>query len=144
MLLSKSAKNALRAVIYLSSKSIDESMVTVDELSLHINAPKPFVSKLLQLLAKNEIISSKKGPNGGFFMTKENKKSKLSSVIIAIDGKKLYDDCVLGLKKCSDIKPCPLHDEYKCIKQDLIKMIDRCKIGDLDENFILEQTFLRV
>lgn len=144
MLLSKTCKNALRVVIYLSSKSIDESMVTVDEMSNHVNAPKPFISKLLQLLAKNEIISSKKGPNGGFFMTKENKNTKLSTVIIAIDGRKLYDECVLGLKKCSDVKPCPLHNDYKCIKQDLIKMIDRYKIIDLEEKMILEQSFLKI
>lgn len=143
-MLSKSCEYALRAVIFLSSRSIDESMVSADELANDIQAPKPFISKILQQLSKNDIISSKKGPNGGFYMTKKNKMSRMSEIIIAIDGRKLYDNCVLGLKKCSDVRPCPLHNDYKCIKQDIIKMIDKYKIEELEEKMLVENSFLKL
>ena len=34
----------------------------------------------------------------------------------------VLERCVLGLKKCSEIQPCPMHEEYKSIKQQLIKL----------------------
>jgi len=43
----------------------------------------------------------------------------------------VLEKCVLGLKKCSENTPCPLHEQYKTIRQQLIKLFGSKTIQQL-------------
>ena len=77
------------------------------------------------------MISSIKGPNGGFFITQKQKKLPVKAVLHALDEDKVLEKCVLGLKQCSEQKPCPMHAQYKVIKKDLIHLFETKTINDL-------------
>jgi len=120
---SKATEYALRATIYIAKKGAPDKKVSIDEIAAAIDSPVSFTAKILQALTKeNSIISSVRGPNGGFFLTDEAKKLPVRSILLAMGEDEVLEKCVLGLKQCSEIQPCPMHTQYKSIKQQLIKL----------------------
>lgn len=113
---SKSCKYGLRAVLYLAQHSDDNAKIGAKELAQIIQVPHHFLAKILQNLSRRQLISSTKGPNGGFFLTDENKDQTLLSIIEAIDGMAWYDECAFGLDECSSEKPCPIHHIFQPLK----------------------------
>ncbi|MDH5379645.1 MAG: Rrf2 family transcriptional regulator [Cyclobacteriaceae bacterium] len=122
---SNSTKYAIRTILYLSEKG-EETKSTVEEIATALTIPKPYLSKVLQQLSRSNVISSLKGRGGGFYMDKQNRKKNLIDVIVCIDGKNVFKQCLLGLPKCNDKNPCILHSEFKKFKTNLEKtVIDR-------------------
>ena len=67
-MLSKSCKYAIRAVVYVASKAGNNLKMGIKEIAKEIDAPEAFTGKILQILTKHQVISSLKGPYGGFFI----------------------------------------------------------------------------
>lgn len=129
---SKATEYALRAVIYIAQKSTPGKKLGLAEIAKSIDSPPSFTAKILQLLtADNSVISSTRGPNGGFYITEKAKKLPVRSVLKVMQEEKVLTKCVIGLKQCSEIKPCPMHSQYKAIKEQLIKLFEEKTIGDL-------------
>ena len=120
---SKATEYALRATIYIARKSSEENKIGIEEISKAIDSPRSFTAKILQSLARdNKIVSSVRGPNGGFYITEKAKKLPVKSILEAMGEDEVLEKCVLGLKKCSEVQPCPMHAQYKSIKQQLVKL----------------------
>jgi Rrf2 family protein len=129
---SKATEYALRATIYIAQKSSEEKKLGIEEISKAIDSPKSFTAKILQALTKNNsIISSVRGPNGGFFLTEKAKKLPVRSILKAMGEDEILDKCVLGLKLCSEIQPCPLHTQYKPIRKQLSELFISKTIWEL-------------
>ncbi|MCY2687152.1 RrF2 family transcriptional regulator [Salinimicrobium sp. TH3] len=116
-MLSSSSKYAVNAVLYLAVHSNDKNKIRAKEIAEAIKLPSPFLSKLLQSLSRENLISSSKGPTGGFYLTKQALNTPLIEVVNIIDGTSRLEDCVLGLKKCSSEQPCPVHYSVQPLKQ---------------------------
>ena len=104
---SKSCEYGIKAMIFIAQKSKEEARVGVKEIAKGINAPEYFIAKILQELSRKNLVQSMKGPNGGFFLGKTDFQTSLAAIVKAIDGDSIYDDCVLGLKACSQKKTLP-------------------------------------
>jgi Rrf2 family transcriptional regulator, iron-sulfur cluster assembly transcription factor len=141
---SKACEYAIRATLYISGKSIQGDRLSITEISKEIDAPFAFTAKILQTLVRENIVSSVKGPHGGFFIDPKSKPISLSSIVKAIDGS---DDalhtCILGLKECSDKFPCPIHHEIKLHKDQLRKVMKETTIQDLSGDLSKGKTFLK-
>ncbi|RTY87991.1 Rrf2 family transcriptional regulator [Flavobacterium sp. GT3R68] len=140
---SKSCEYAIKAMIFVAQKSKDEVRVSIKQIAEGIDAPESFIAKILQDLGKRKLINSVKGPNGGFYIDKLNLKSSIADIVKAIDGDGIYKDCVIGLKACSEKKPCPVHFEYKEIKKNLILMLETNTIADFKEKLDTNSFFLK-
>jgi Rrf2 family protein len=132
-MLSLTCKTAIKAVIYLASKFGSGEKAGIREIAEFIDASEHTVGKMLQSLVKEEVINSAKGPNGGFFITAQQKKQPVINIIEAIDGKEVFKQCGLGLSKCSDTHPCPMHDDYKTIRDQFKLMCQQKRVIDLCE-----------
>jgi Rrf2 family protein len=130
-MLSLTCKTAIKAVIYLSSKSQDGEKANTREISDQINASEHTVGKILQLLAKQKIINSLKGPTGGFYLNDEQQEQAVIRVVEAIEGEGIFTECGLGLSKCSATHPCPIHNDYKVARELMEKIFRERKIKDL-------------
>jgi len=132
---SKATEYALRATIYIAQKSSEENKLGIDAIATAIDSPKSFTAKILQSLTRNNnVISSVRGPNGGFYVTDKAKKLPLRAVLTAMEESDILDKCVLGLKKCSEVKPCPMHNQYKTIKHQLINLFETKTIQQLADD----------
>ena len=129
---SKATEYALRATIYIAQKSSEDNKLGIDAIAKAIDSPISFTAKTLQSLTRNnKLISSARGPNGGFYITEKAKKLPVRAVLIAMGESEMLDKCVLGLNKCSEVKPCPMHNQYKIIKQQLISLFESKTIQEL-------------
>jgi Rrf2 family protein len=97
---------------------------------------------LLQILSKKNIISSSKGPGGGFYMTKSNLNLNLIEIVKHIDGLKNFEDCVLGLRKCGSENPCPVHYAIQPLKKQFLKELKENTIASFAEKVKTGETFL--
>lgn len=132
---SKATEYALRATIYIAQKSSIENKLGIEAIAKAIDSPKSFTAKILQSLTKdNKVISSVRGPNGGFFIAEKAKKLPVRAVLLAMGESEILDKCVLGLNKCSEVKPCPMHNQYKTIKQQLIGLFETKTIQQLADD----------
>ena len=139
---SKATEYALRAVIFIARKGSEDRKLGIDEIARGIGSPRHFTAKILQLLASDiRIVSSVRGPNGGFYITDKSKKLPVRAILIAMKEDEVLGKCVLGLKKCSEVKPCPMHAQYKTIKQQLISLFEDKSIESLAME-MSESTFL--
>lgn len=135
MIFTKACEYGIRATIYVAQKSLNQERCSMKDISKEIDSPEAFTAKILQKLVKAEIIKSVKGATGGFEVgIKEMKKIKLTDIIIAIDGDVNDKICVLGLKKCSELKPCPVHNKFKHIKKDLMSMIHNTSLAEMSNS----------
>ena len=132
-MLSLTCKTAIKAVIYLSSKLESGEKSGIREIAGFIDASEHSVGKLLQLLVKEEVICSSKGPKGGFYITGSQYQQPILNIIETIDGKNVFNQCGLGFHKCSSEHPCPIHNDYKGVRDLFEKLCREKKIGDLCE-----------
>ncbi len=108
-MLSHASKYAIVSTLFLAEHSSIEKKISVKEIAKNIDVPSPFLAKLFQQLVRGKIISSTKGPNGGFYLTKQNGKRTVCDIIENIDGLGKLSECFLGLQKCDPDNPCPVH-----------------------------------
>lgn len=129
---SKATEYALRATIYLAQNSSEDKKIGIRSIAIAINSPESFTAKILQLLTKNnKIIRSSPGPNGGFYITEKAKKMPARFILRTMGEEEILEKCVLGLKQCSEEKPCPMHSQYKYIKQQLKELFESKTIQEL-------------
>lgn len=141
---SKSTEYALRATIYIAQKGSKDKRIGIEEISKAIGSPRSFTAKILQALTKeNKIISSVSGPHGGFYITEKNKNLPVRSILEAMGEDELFDKCVLGLEKCSEVKPCPMHSKYKIIKKQLTDLFETETILHLANDIKAGDVFLQ-
>lgn len=132
-MLSKTCKTAIKAVIYLCSKFDIKENSGIKEIAEFINASEHTVGKILQILAKQNVIKSMKGPTGGFYISKQQQRQPIINIIEAIDGKQIFVSCGLGLSQCSAIHPCPIHNDYKKVRDLMEKIFREKNVLDLCE-----------
>lgn len=128
-MLTKSVEYAIKSLVIISRQT---NAMGVFDISEKLSIPKSYTSKILQILVKRGYISSYRGPRGGFIMLDYNK--SLKDLILDIDGELKYDRCAMGLSKCSDENPCPLHEYYKPIKSSILDSFLNVSIDEICKN----------
>lgn len=141
---SKSCEYAIRAMIYIAGQSLKGIRTTLTDISHEIDSPVAFTAKILQQLSKSQVVSSLKGPSGGFYMTEQQLNTiSLAKVVKAIDGEKIFTTCGLGLKQCSEKQPCPVHHKFKAIRTELCAMLDSTTIEEMAKGLKPGVTYLK-
>lgn len=134
-MLSNTCKYAIRAVIYLSLNSGEEKKIGIKEISKELDIPTPFLGKILQTLAKNKLLSSTKGPHGGFGLAKPSNEITLLNIVEVIDGLDFFNTCLIGLRTCKptahDDIQCPIHHKYEPISKQIYDLFNNETIENL-------------
>ena len=132
VIFSKKCELGLQAVLLLSVKDKD-NILNATEISEELKVPKEFVSKVLQTLTNSNIVGSKKGKNGGFYLNKKPQDVRLIEIVAAIDGYETFEKCVLGFPGCSNNNPCPVHNHWGQIRDKALKMLSAETLEDFKE-----------
>jgi Rrf2 family protein len=141
---SKACENGIRAVLLIAVNSLKNERIGLKKIAAEIEAPEAFTAKILQNLVKQNILHSTKGPNGGFYIEREEIDTiKLIQIVETIDGDKFFSGCGLGLKKCDAKPPCPVHNELMGIRENLKDMLEKTSIYQLAKGINSGLTFLK-
>lgn len=141
---SKACEYAIRATIYVAGQSLKGERTSLKAIAREIGSPVAFTAKIMQQLVKNDIVFSVMGPTGGFQMQKHRiNQVKLSDVVKAIDGDAIYRGCGLGLPACDASQPCPVHENFAKIRDDLQEMLEGTSIYELASGLEIGLTYLK-
>lgn len=113
--LSDTAEYALKAAIYLARR--EGEWVRVDELAAQTRVPRNYLSKTLHVMAREGVLRSARGPQGGFQLARPAADTTVLSVVALFEDVGLGRRCVLGRPTCSDVRPCPAHDRWKPVAE---------------------------
>jgi len=131
-MLSNTCKYAVRACIYLALNADEEKKIGIKKIAEDLKIPMPFLGKILQILAKNKLLASTKGPNGGFCLGKPANKISLMNIVDLIDGDTSFTGCVVGLKSCTESQAhCAIHERYFPIREEIKKLFEEQNIEEL-------------
>lgn len=136
---SKACEYAIRATLHIAGATAADERATVKDIAAAIGAPEAFTAKVLQKLVRDGHLGSMKGPGGGFTLTEVRaRKLPLSAIVKSIDGDDVYTGCALGLPRCNDKKPCPLHNQFKDVRERLRKLLENTSVYDVSMGLGLE------
>ncbi len=119
-MLSNASKYAIRAVLFLAENSETKKKFGAKKIAEELEIPLHFIAKLLQQLAKTKVISSTKGPRGGFYTTKKNLENNVCAILDVIESGSVFEECFMGLPKCGDENPCPVHHIVAPFKEQIL------------------------
>ena len=132
---SKSCQYGIKAVLYVAKQSLEGKRIKIGDIAENSGTPEAFTAKILGYLTKHGIVNSIKGPHGGFEIDpKKMKETNISDIVFAIDGDNIYNGCALGLSECNAAEPCPMHEKFVYIRNDLKKMLKTTSVHDLATN----------
>lgn len=136
-MLSNTSRYAIRALIYLAINKNNGRKIGIKKIAKDLDIPSPFLGKILQTLAKQKVLNSTKGPNGGFSISDKSQDISLFEIINIIDGDDLFDRCLISDKSCTEMEgnPCSIHKHYESIRDNLRKMFEGHTIQKLAEEF---------
>ena len=142
---SKACEYGIKASIYIALNSYDGIRVSLKEIAKEIDSPEAFTAKILQDLVRNKLINSVKGAYGGFEIEKHKIATiKLAQIVNAIDGDSIYHGCGLGLNVCDENHPCPVHDQFKLIRNELKIMLENSNLEQLALDIKSGASFLKI
>lgn len=130
VLFSRQCELALQAVLYLAVQP-EGTRVSIRDLSRRLRLPYHFLAKILQRLVHKKLLRSLKGPAGGFSLAIPAEKITLFQIVEAVDGPGLVEECVLGLPECGGKHPCPVHEQWGEMREEIHAMLVRKNIAAL-------------
>lgn len=134
MIYTKTGEYAIRAILFLARQSND-LLVMSSDIAKKEDIPSHYLAKILQRMAKYGYVDSYKGRGGGFKITKLALDSSILEIVERIEGPVITLKCVTGLKECSDETPCPLHDEWSKLRDNIHFLISSKSVREVAEEY---------
>jgi Rrf2 family transcriptional regulator, iron-sulfur cluster assembly transcription factor len=129
-MLSQTSEHALRAALYLAQHPAG-TLVTADAIAGALGAPRNYMAKTLNALAKQGIVASLRGPRGGFRLAISPDKLTLARVVDSFEETRINPICMLGGRPCTDATPCRAHARWKAISLEAWRPLETTTVADL-------------
>ena len=130
LIFSRHCEYALQSVLYLALSPKGE-MTNIKELTKALGIPYHFLGKIMQDLSRKGILTSQKGPHGGFALRRRPEQITLLQIVEAIDGTEFLQACVLGFPECSGTHPCAVHGSWVIMRDNIHKMLSTENVAKL-------------
>ena len=126
-LYSKGCEYAIRALAEISIKKAKGRFLARD-ICRKAGIPESYARKTFQALAQNGFLRAVPGPGGGYSLMRDPGKMTVLDIVEAVEGKKGFSKCILGLSSCGDRKPCGLHSVWIKLKAQIMEELDTCTL----------------
>ncbi|MDP1681691.1 MAG: Rrf2 family transcriptional regulator [Burkholderiales bacterium] len=123
MILSRTSQYAIQALIFIATRPPGEPVLN-REIASYLNVPPAYLAKIMQSLCKGNLLYSYRGRLGGFCLREGAEKTVLMQILLLTEGPSFTQDCVLGLKVCSDATACPMHTKWLPIKKKVVALLN--------------------
>jgi Rrf2 family transcriptional regulator, iron-sulfur cluster assembly transcription factor len=130
LIFSRQCEYALQAVSYLALKPAGE-MTSIKELTKRLDIPYHFLGKILQDLSRKGLLTSMKGPTGGFALGMPSDEITLLHIVEAVDGVDFSKQCIMGFPECSGKNPCAIHEKWAGLRDSFHQMLVGKNIAEI-------------
>lgn len=140
-MLSKKAKYALKALLYLT-KNADKGLVLISDIAEKERIPRKFLEAILVDLKTQGLLQSTRGKNGGYALVKDPARVSVGNVIRMIDGPLAPIPCVSHLyyrkcDECLDETTCEIRLVMKKVRDATANILDTTYLADLEKLHVI-------
>jgi len=132
--LSKRGEYGLRALQYLAAHHGDGPVRNKD-LAGRNNIPPRFLEQILLTLKHGQIVRSKKGPKGGYYLARPPQQINLAEVVRLLDGPLAPISCVSETAYepcgCPDMEACGLRRVMREVRDTVAEIMENTTLADL-------------
>lgn len=134
-MLSKKTKYGIKALVYIASRE-GKDPVQTSEIAKNENISLKFLESILLSLRKSEILGSKKGKGGGYYLLQEPGEIKMTSIIRVLEGPIAMVPCVSlnYYEKCEDCpyeSTCSVHALMIQVRDSTLKVFGENTLADM-------------
>jgi len=135
-MLSKAAEYAIRSMVYIWMMNQKGTRPGYRTIAIEVGSPEHFTAKVLQTMTRFKLVRAGKGRGGGFYFDDQAKELPVIEIIKAIDGEKFFSSCAFGFGNCNCANTCPMHDEFKLIRDGFSEMVEKLTVQSMAEKII--------
>lgn len=131
--ISKKTEYAIIALVDMASNG-DGALVTAKDLSDRFNIPREILGKVLQALARGDLIESQQGVKGGYQLLIPLQEINVNKVIETVEGPIHLVDCAVEVQKnCGQLDKCTIKSPMGFIQSELTKFFDSITLQDFKD-----------
>ncbi len=131
MLLTRASEYALLTLDLLRKSDVP---IATEQLATSLCIPKSFLAKILQSLAKHDILESRKGVYGGFVLKRTIDEISINEIILAAEGRTpTVFDCTAYAESCPNgtIGTCAISPFLLNFQTKIDSFLDNMMLGDI-------------
>ena len=134
-MLSKKCKYAIHALVYLAER-YQQGPVHIQEIAEEQRIPKKFLEAILLELRKAQILHSKKGKGGGYYLHKKPESVNLIEIIRLMDGAIAMLPCVSlnyyePCEECVDEHLCGIRDAFLGVRDATLRVLSEHTLAQI-------------
>lgn len=129
--ISKVSDYGLRLVLTLSRRHESGDNYSARDLSRITGLPRPIASKVLKILAREGILSSARGVNGGYRLAREPGLISVGQVLRALEGPILIKGCLEEDSGCGNFEKCTIRFNWGRINNSVSQVLDSVSLPEL-------------
>lgn len=115
-MISATAEHALRAVLLLARNNASGAL-SADAIADELGAPRNYLAKTLNSLAKAGIVKSARGAAGGFSLSVDPSELTLERIMAPFADHTRRRACLLRNQLCDPANPCALHNHWNAVME---------------------------
>ena len=128
-MLSRSGIHAVRALVKLANEPAQ--YCGAQSIAAATGAPRNYLGKLLQQLARRGIVKSQKGLGGGFRLARDPRDITLHDIVEPLEDLGRLSQCILAHDVCNTENPCAIHSRWALVREAYLDMLNRTTLADL-------------
>lgn len=141
MKLTTKGRYAVTAMLDLALHS-NQGSITLADISERQGISLSYLEQLFAKLRKNGLVSSARGPGGGYRLSRDAKEICVVDVITAVDEKIDARRCE-GAGNCQGEKTCLTHELWCDLSNQIYKFLKGISLGDLVNNHAIREVATR-
>jgi Rrf2 family protein len=106
------------------------------DLSTGTGIPTHYLSKVLRRLVLAGVLTSQKGQGGGFSLARPSSEIRVIDVLTAVDAYPSEGRCAFGWGECTDVHPCPLHEVWTRLNDQISAWATGTTLADIADSAI--------
>ena len=120
----------VRALVELA-QGYGGGAVSTTEIADRQHIPEAYLNQLLMTLGKVGLISSRRGPQGGYTLAKSPKEISLGMVISSLEGESALLECISVPECCTFYPSCAQREVWSSVEEAVQQVLKATTIADL-------------
>lgn len=130
MRLSNTSQYAIRILAYIANQE-DSELINATKLAEKLLIPYKFLTKIMTVLVKADLVTSIRGREGGYRLKKSVSEIKVDDILNLFNDSIKDDQCILGIGFCDGLCKCAMHDQWMEPKHLLQKMFKESSLENI-------------
>lgn len=133
MELTRKGEYAIRGIVYLATRPIDQ-VCLLSDIASAVDVPPTFLAKIFQQFSKIGLVKSYRGTGGGFILGRPPEKITLLEVVEAVEGPIIPNRCVINSGECPRDTTCNVHPVWINVQKQVRDILCAVTLKELAVN----------